>query len=126
MPDAKGMVQPDKSPNRLILDQITDKWSIAVLAAVCEKPMRFNEIRRQVGGVTQKALTQCLRRLERNGIVARRVLCGSPVAVEYSVTALGMTLKEPFRALDNWTLEHINDVQCAQMAFDTKRLDEAG
>ena len=125
MPSTPANSASEKSPNRLILDQITDKWTIAVLAALCERPLRFNEVRRQLGGVTQKALTQCLRRLERNGIVARRVLSGSPVAVEYSVTALGVTLKEPFRALNQWTLDHMAEVHCAQAAFDARRLDEA-
>lgn len=124
MPETTDNQLGTKCPSRAILDQITDKWSIAVLAALCERPLRFNEIRRQLGGVTQKALTQCLRRLERNGIVARRVLSGSPVAVEYSVTALGVTLKEPFRALNAWTLEHMDAVHCARMQFDAKRMDE--
>ena len=125
MPATPANSAGEKSPNRLILDQITDKWTIAVLAALCERPLRFNEVRRQLGGVTQKALTQCLRRLERNGIVARRVLSGSPVAVEYSVTALGVTLKEPFRALNQWTLDHMAEVHRAQAAFDARRMDEA-
>jgi DNA-binding HxlR family transcriptional regulator len=125
MPMGPANPAGEKSPNRVILDQITDKWSIAVLAALCEQPLRFNEVRRQLNGVTQKALTQCLRRLERNGIVARRVLSGSPVAVEYSVTTLGVTLKEPFMALNQWTLDHMAEVQSAQAQFDARRMDEA-
>lgn len=111
--------------NRLILDQIADKWSIFVLGALCEQPLRFNEIRRQLEGVTQKALTQCLRRLERNGIIDRRVLPGSPVAVQYSVTPLGVTLKEPFQALNRWTIDHMADVHRAQIQFDARCSGEA-
>lgn len=109
--------------SRIILDQIVDKWSILILATLCERPLRFNEIRRQIGTITQKALTQCLRRLERNGLVHRRVLVGSPVAVEYSVTELGVTLKEPFEVLGRWTLEHGGEVRAAQSRFDA-RLNE--
>jgi DNA-binding HxlR family transcriptional regulator len=104
--------------SRTILDQIADKWSILVLAALCEKPLRFNELRRRLDGVTQKALTQCLRRLERNGIVARRVISGSPVAVEYSVTPLGTSLKEPFAALHRWTMQHGAEIEHARAVFD--------
>ena len=125
MPSTSANSAGEKSPNRVILDQITDKWSIAVLTALCERPLRFNEVRRQLGGVTQKALTQCLRRLERNGIVARRVLSGSSIAVEYSVTPLGVTLKEPFMALNQWTLDHMAEVHRAQDVFDARRMDEA-
>lgn len=62
------------------------------MAALCRGPMRFNTLRREVVGITQKSLTQVLRRLERSGNIARRVIPVSPVAVEYSVTPLGETL----------------------------------
>lgn len=103
---------------RVLLDQIADKWSILILANLCEEPARFNELKRRLDGITQKALTQALRRLERNGIVSRRVIPVSPVAVEYSVTPLGMTLKEPFNALREWTRRHQAEVMKAQAAFD--------
>jgi len=61
-------------PSRLLLDQIADKWSVLILAALCHEPLRFNAVKRRLEGITQKALTQSLRRLERNGIVARRVV----------------------------------------------------
>jgi len=105
-------------PSRLLLDQIADKWSVLILAALCEEPLRFNAIKRRLEGITQKALTQSLRRLERNGIVARRVIAASPVAVEYRVTPLGRTLKQPFQALHAWTVDHLPDVEEARQAFD--------
>lgn len=110
----------DEASIRLLLDQITDKWSILILTALCPGPMRFNEIKRSLGAVTQKALTQALRRLERNGIVTRRVIPASQVAVEYSVTPLGRTLETPFRALHGWTVDHAAAVQSAQHAFDAR------
>ena len=103
---------------RRILDQIADKWSILIMASLCRGPMRFNSLKRELEGVTQKSLTQALRRLERSGIVARRVIPMSPVAVEYSVTPLGETLIEPFQALFQWASVHKDRVEAAQKAFD--------
>ncbi len=79
-------------PSRLLFDQIADKWSMMVLTVLDRGPMRFNAVKRLLEGVSQKALTQCLRRLERNGLISRRVIPVSPVAVEYEITALGRTL----------------------------------
>ena len=106
--------------SRLILDQIADKWSVLILAALCDQPMRFNALKRRLEGVTQKALTQSLRRLERNGIVARRVVPVSPVAVEYQITPLGKTLEQPFGALYAWTLGHLAEVEQARLDFDQR------
>jgi len=109
----------EKCPCRILLDQIADKWSILILAALCEKGLRFNEIKRQLDGITQKSLTQALRRLERNGIIERKVLSLSPIAVEYATTSLGKTLKEPFKALHDWAVEYLPEVEKAQQKFDS-------
>jgi DNA-binding HxlR family transcriptional regulator len=119
-PSAPREVYRSDCTSRVLLDQIADKWSILILAALCKQPLRFNEIRRRLDGITQKALTQALRRLERSGIVARRVIPSSQVAVEYSITELGRTLEEPFRALYHWTVKHSGDVLKAQEAFDSR------
>lgn len=107
-------------PNRLILDQIADKWSVLILAALFDEPSRFNALRRRLNGVTQKALTDALRRLERNGIVQRRVITASPIAVEYSITPLGRTLGEPFAALYQWTIDYHEDVERARAQYDAR------
>ncbi len=107
-------------PCRLLFDQISDKWSMMVLTVLDSGPVRFNGIKRRLQGVTQKALTQCLRRLERNGLLARRVITASPVAVEYEITTLGRTLQTPFKALYAWTLKHMADVDQARAAFDQR------
>ena len=112
-------------PSRPILDQIADKWSMLILASLCERPQRFNANKRRLEGVTQKALTLALRRLERSGLVARRVVPSSPVAVEYSVTPLGMTLREPFAALYAWTVEHQGEIESSQRAFDARGIKDA-
>jgi DNA-binding HxlR family transcriptional regulator len=109
-------------PSRLLLDQIADKWSVLILSLLCGNPLRFNEIKRRIDGITQKALTEALRRLERNGMVSRHVIPISPVAVEYSVTPLGRTLKEPFGALCTWALEHEHEVEQARQSFDQRAI----
>lgn len=114
---------PDCS-TRFLLGQIADKWSVLILAALCGGPLRFNALKRRLDGITQKALTQSLRRLERNGLVARRVVPASPVAVEYAVTPLGHTLKQPCGALYAWAEAHRAEVAAAQAAFD-RRNNEA-
>ena len=83
-------------------------------------PLRCNAIKRRLEGVTQKALTQALRRLERNGLVSRRVIPVSPVAVEYAITPLGRTLQAPFATLYAWTIDHMSDVAEAQREFDRR------
>ncbi|MEU8025557.1 helix-turn-helix domain-containing protein [Micromonospora haikouensis] len=106
-------------PTRPILDQVADKWTMMALT-VLEEPTRFNEIRRQLEGVTQRVLTQTLRRLERNGLVVRRVLETSPVGVEYSLTPLGESFREPFTRLYEWALAHSDEIQEFQRAFDAR------
>ncbi|MBZ4402366.1 helix-turn-helix domain-containing protein [Myxococcus sp. MISCRS1] len=105
-------------PTRTILDQIGDKWSMMVLAVLRASPKRFNGIKRQLEGITQRVLTQTLRKLERNGMVVRRVIGGSPPGVEYSITPLGRSLQEPFAALYDWTLEHIDTIHKHQESYD--------
>lgn len=109
--------------SRYLLDQIADKWSVLILAALCQKPLRFNELKRCLAGITQKALTQALRRLERNGILSRRVIPASQLAVEYSITPLGRTLEDPFRALYLWTINHLPAVMQAQANFDNREVE---
>jgi len=113
-------------PSRLLFDQIADKWSMMVLTVLDAGPMRFNAVKRVLEGVTQKALTQCLRRLERNGLVSRRVIPVSPVAVEYEITSLGRSLQPPFKALYAWTMDHLDEVDCARRVFDARAAAPTG
>jgi DNA-binding HxlR family transcriptional regulator len=104
-------------PSRPILDQIADKWSMMAMA-VLEEPRRFNELKRRLDGVTQRVLTRTLRRLERNGMIERRVLPTSPIGVEYSLTALGESLREPFGRLYDWTVTHSDEIRARQADYD--------
>lgn len=106
-------------PSRELFDQIADKWSMMILTVLDAGPQRFNAIKKMLEGVSQKSLTQTLRRLERNGLIERRVLATSPVAVEYEMSALGRTLLPPFRALYRWTKDNIVAIEAARVAFDT-------
>ncbi|MFI6172772.1 winged helix-turn-helix transcriptional regulator [Nocardia sp. NPDC051052] len=114
-----GHVFRSDCPSRPILDQIADKWSMMVLA-VLDEPRRFNEIKRRLEGVTQRVLTQTLRRLERNGMIVRRVLATSPVGVEYSRTPLGESLGEPFDRLYAWTVDNAAEIRAHQMDYDRR------
>lgn len=104
-------------PSRQILDQIADKWSMMTLF-VLKEPRRFNAIKRRLDGITQRVLTQTLRRLERNGMVVRRVLSGPPIGVEYSLTPLGRSLEVPFTVLYLWTVENMAMITDAQSHYD--------
>ena len=105
-------------PSRELFDQIAGKWSMMVLTVLDGGPQRFNVIKRHLEGITQKALTDCLKRLERNGLVERRVLPTSPVGVEYEITPLGRTLQPPFKALYVWTMEKMPAVEEARRNYD--------
>ena len=118
MLELKPQCFSSECPSRALFDQIADKWSMMVLVALDDEPQRFNDLRRRLEGVTQKALTQCLRRLERNGLVLRQVISFSPVAVQYEITQLGRTLLQPFRALHLWTLDKLPEVEAARLQFD--------
>ncbi|MCP3730318.1 helix-turn-helix transcriptional regulator [Sphingomonas sp. MG17] len=107
-----------KCPSRALFDQIADKWSMMVITVLDDGPLRFNAIRRRLEGVTQKALTQCLRRLERNGLVSREIISLSPVAVQYQITPLGRTLQQPLRQLHEWTISALPEVDAARQDFD--------
>ncbi|HWJ75324.1 MAG TPA: helix-turn-helix domain-containing protein [Kaistia sp.] len=107
---------------RPVLEQIAHKWSILILTFLCEEPKRFNALKRRMDGITQKALTETLRRLERNGLIERHVITASPIAVVYSITPLGRTLQAPFVTLLDWAIDHEGDMAAAQRRFDAHDL----
>ena len=103
-----------------VLEQIANKWSVLILAVLCTQPTRFNAIKRCLDPITHKALTEALRRLERNGLVHREVIASSQVAVQYSITPLGRTLQEPFTALIAWAKEHGQALESARFAAEAR------
>ncbi|WP_346015599.1 helix-turn-helix domain-containing protein [Bradyrhizobium sp. 182] len=112
---------PADCPNRVLIEEIADKWTILVIAALSRGPTRFNQLKRALEPITQKSLTQTLRRLERSGMVSRTVVDTSPVAVEYAITPLGRTLAGPFSALYRWAVAYQDQVEGARQQFDTQR-----
>ncbi len=111
----------DVRATRPILEQIGNKWSVLILTVLCTRPSRFNEIMRRLDGITHKALAEALKRLERNGLVERHVLPTAPVGVEYTITPLGHSLREPFAALYDWALVHGTKMELAQAEYDRTR-----
>jgi len=106
------------APHRDLLDQVLDNWSLQVLETLCERPSRFNDLSRAIPAVTNKSLTATLRRLERNGIVERLVLDSRPVAVEYRITELGKTMRDPVDALLLWSATHLPAIEAARAAYE--------
>ncbi|WP_115045271.1 winged helix-turn-helix transcriptional regulator [Xanthomonas arboricola] len=102
---------------RTVLEPIANKWSIMIMTVLCNGPTRFNQIKRQLDGVTHKSLTEALRRLERIGLISREVISSSPVAVQYRRTPLGDTLEAPMMALLHWCQDHADEVIAAEQAF---------
>jgi DNA-binding HxlR family transcriptional regulator len=106
---------------RQILDRIADKWSLLVIALLEDRMMRFNELRREVDGISQRMLTVTLRHLERDGLVCRTVYAEVPPRVEYCLSALGKTLLGTIQSLVDWTEEHQSEIARARAEFDTRQ-----
>ncbi len=111
----------DMARLRPVLDKIADKWTIMILTVLCPKPSRFNEIKRRLDGITHKALADTLKRLERNGLVTCTVLPTAPIGVEYAITPLGHSLRQPFEALCAWALNYGDVLKEANAAHDSAR-----
>lgn len=101
-------------PSRRVLDRIGDKWTVLIVGALGDESVRFSELLRRVGGISQKMLTQTLRSLERDGLVDRTVHAEVPVRVEYRLSESGRSLRTPLRALEEWAVEHLGQVLDAQ------------
>ena len=109
-------------PAREILDRIADKWTTLVIGMLSTEPtVRFSELRRRIDGISQKMLTQTLRDLERDGLILRQVYAVVPPRVEYSLTPLGVTLRDPLHALEVWASQHMHEVRSARERFDSAR-----
>ena len=111
----------DVAATRPILEHIANKWTVLILSVLCTQPARFNDLRRRLDGITHKALSEALKRLERNGLISRKVLPTQPIGVEYTITDLGCSLREPFAALYSWSLANGAAMESAQRAYDTSK-----
>jgi DNA-binding HxlR family transcriptional regulator len=111
---SKPCVFDENCGSQQVLELIANKWTALVIYALAPGNRRFSELQRQIGGVSQKMLTQTLRRLERDGLVTRKVYPVVPPRVEYSLTRLGETLIEPLKAICKWAEAHLPELRAAR------------
>jgi DNA-binding HxlR family transcriptional regulator len=103
-----------------VLARVGDKWSVLVIMLLIDGPRRFNELKRMIGGISQRMLTLTLRGLERDGLVTRTVFPTIPPRVDYELTDLGRGLAEPVKALGQWAFEHLPEIERARTGFDVR------
>ena len=108
-----------------ILARIGDKWSVLIVSRLGGGPKRFNELKREIGGISQRMLTLTLRGLERDGLITRTVFPTVPPRVDYELTGLGRSLLTPVSALGEWALKNRGKIAAAQASFD-RNCTEAG
>ncbi len=113
-------VYENRCPTRAVLDRIADKWAMLILDKLSNEPVRFNQLKKDIKGISQKVLSQTLKKLERDGLVTRTVFPTVPVTVEYALTPLGSTLTEAVAALAHWAEQNMDAVLAAQEDYDSK------
>ncbi|MFJ5271290.1 winged helix-turn-helix transcriptional regulator [Streptomyces sp. NPDC088358] len=111
-------------PYRLVLEHVTSRWGVLVLIELLDRPYRFSELRRAIGRVSEKMLTQTLQTLERDGLVHRDAKPVIPPRVDYSLTGLGREAAEQVRALAAWTEDRMDDVEKARLRYDEARASD--
>jgi DNA-binding HxlR family transcriptional regulator len=107
-----------------VLNRVGDKWSMLIVMILSGGPKRFSELKRAIDGISQRMLTLTLRGLERDGLVSRTVTPTIPPRVDYELTELGRSLREPVHALGQWAIAHIDCIRAAQQSFDSRQTDD--
>lgn len=108
-----------------VLQRVGDKWTVLVVKTLGRGPMRFNELKRAIDGISQRMLTLTLRALERDGLVTRTVHPAVPPRVEYDLTQLGRSLIAPVTALAMWAIDHRGAIDGARTRFDARESGKA-
>jgi DNA-binding HxlR family transcriptional regulator len=103
-----------------VLARVGDKWSVLIIVLLGDGPKRFNEIKRMIGGISQRMLTLTLRGLERDGLVKRTQFPTIPPRVDYELTQLGLSLWEAVKPLGAWAQGHVKHITRARATFDKK------
>ena len=111
MKSIRASVLKPQCPSRIVLDRIADKWTALIIQVLANGTRRYAALQREVGGISQKVLTQTLRSLERDGLVLRKAYPVAPPKVEYSLTRFGRTLIDPLDALCRWSERHLPELQ---------------
>ena len=101
-----------------VLARVGDKWSILVIAMLSRGSMRFSELKRSLGSISQKVLTTTLRGLERDGYITRKITPSIPPRVDYNLTKLGADVLIPVTALAMWAFSRHSDVEAARSRYD--------
>ncbi|MCG6858257.1 MAG: helix-turn-helix transcriptional regulator [Salaquimonas sp.] len=112
---------PRCGPIRELLQIVGSKWAVLVVGLLSERPKRFTELKREIGGITQKSLTTVLRELEKDGLVERTVTPTIPPRVDYGLTRLGTTLLGPLAALTDWAIENEMAVAAARRRYQSSK-----
>ena len=115
--DRGDAFDPD-CPTRVVLDRIGDKWTVLVIGALQDGPLRFSVLRTRIGGVAAKVLTQTLRAMERDGLLTRTVHAQVPPRVDYELTDLGASLIGPIQTLTDWAETHVAQILGARRGYD--------
>ena len=120
MPTPQPTICSASCPSRSVLELLAEKWAMLVIFRLRIKAHRTAELRREIGGVSEKMLIQTLRKLERYGLVDRRDFGEVPPRVEYELTKLGWSLSSPVEQLERWVAKNIFEVLRAKERFDAK------
>ncbi|WP_322099029.1 winged helix-turn-helix transcriptional regulator [Novosphingobium terrae] len=117
LPDHPGISAECRKMNG-VLTIVGDKWTVMIVMVLIERPRRFNEMKRTIGGISQQMLTRTLKALERDGMVSRTVYPTVPPQVEYALTELGQSLSVPLRQLGGWAREHLEQIEGNRIRYD--------
>ena len=109
-----------------VLTIVGDKWTVMIVMVLIERPRRFNDIKRTIGGISQQMLTRTLKALERGGMVSRTVHPTVPPQVEYALTELGYSLAHPLKALGAWAGAHLEQIDENRARYDQGRSRAVG
>ncbi|MDP9864816.1 MULTISPECIES: winged helix-turn-helix transcriptional regulator [Streptosporangium] len=105
---------------REILDRVGDKWSLYVISQLSDRTKRFNELKRDIDGISQRMLTVTLRGLERDGIISRTMYPVMPPRVDYALTPMGRTLLDTVGSLVSWAEEHVDEIEATRARYDAR------
>lgn len=119
----ESKAEASNCPIRSVLSNVTGKWRMIIILALEDEPKRFGQIKRCIGDITQRVLTENLRGLRRDGYLTRTVEPGPPVAVTYELTPLGRSLMETLKSLVYWSHEQMDQVKTARMEYDRTQAD---
>jgi DNA-binding HxlR family transcriptional regulator len=126
MSDVVYDVMNPKCPTQQVLDLVASKWTMLVILALGDGPVRYSALQRRVSGVTKKMLTQTLRALERDGLVRREVYDSVPVQTEYELTPTGRSLAAAVAVIRTWAYNHVENIGQSRRAFAATSSVSAG